>query len=131
MNLTRRQFLLLTAGLLASCKAVDSNSIVGQERTVNAGRTGHYAPDGVYTNFRNQGFFIIRRGEQLFALSAICTHRKCKLTAEPDRSFYCKCHGSAFDPAGQVTTGPAKRDLPMFPVSPNEQGQLLVKVPVV
>ena len=95
---------------------------------VNAGLVSNYAADGIYNNFQDQGFFVIRKGGKLFALSAICTHRKCKLTAEPDRSFYCKCHGSTFDPCGHVTEGPATRDLPVFPASANEQGQLLVRV---
>jgi Rieske Fe-S protein len=128
MKLDRRQFLLLTVGLVAGCKMVDDSPSTSQERTVNAGPVGNYATDGVYNNFRDQGFFLIRRGDKLFALSAICTHRKCKLTAEPDRSFYCKCHGSTFDPAGQVTAGPARRDLPILPTNTNEQGQLVVSV---
>jgi Rieske Fe-S protein len=129
MNLTRREFLLLTAGMVAGCKAVDGNSTTSQEHLVNAGPVGNYATDGVYKTFRDQGFFIIRRGDKLFAISAICTHRKCKLTAEPDRSFYCPCHGSTFDPAGHVTAGPARRDLPILPTDTNEQGQLVVNVP--
>ena len=129
MLITRRQFLLLTAGLAAGCKAVDGGgSPANKERTLNAGLASNFAADGVYNNFRDEGFFVIRKGEKLFALTAICTHRKCKLTAEPDRSFYCKCHGSTFDPVGHVTTGPAKRDLPVLPVFVNETGQLIVKV---
>jgi Rieske Fe-S protein len=129
MKINRRQFLLLTAGFVAGCKAVDNGGFTeSEERTVNAGLVGNYAADGVYGNFRDQGFFLIRKSEKLFALSAICTHRKCKLTAEPDKSFYCKCHGSTFDPAGHVTEGPARRDLPLLPAYTNEQGQLIVKV---
>ena len=79
--------------------------------------------------YRDLGFFIVRRGATLFALSAICTHRKCKLTAELDRSFYCNCHGSTFDPAGHVTQGPARRDLPVLTTVTDERGQLLVTIP--
>jgi Rieske Fe-S protein len=129
VKLTRREFLLLSAGLAAGCQAVDGNSTPSPERVVNAGPAGNYAADGVYKTFRNQGFFVIRRGDQLIALSSICTHRKCKLTAKPDRSFYCPCHGSTFDPAGHVTQGPARRDLPMLPATTNELGQLMVTVP--
>ena len=100
----------------------------GGERTVNAGAASQYASDGVYAAFRNQGFFIVRQGERLFAISAICTHRKCKLDVEPDHSFHCPCHGSTFDPGGKVTSGPAKRNLPLPPVFVNEQGQLLVTI---
>jgi Rieske Fe-S protein len=131
MIINRRQFLLLTAGLAAGCKAVDGNghSAAGAEHTINAGSAGNYAGDGVYSNFRDQGFFVIRRGGKLFVLSAICTHRKCKLTARPDRSFFCKCHGSTFDPAGHVTQGPTRRDLPVLSAVTDANGQLLVKLP--
>jgi Rieske Fe-S protein len=129
MMISRRHFLILTAGVVAGCKT-GSIPAVNEERTVNAGSVSNYAADGIYNNFRNQGFFVIRKGDKLFALSAICTHRKCKLTAEPDRSFYCKCHGSTFDPGGHVTGGPAKRDLPILPTFENEQGQLIVTVSI-
>lgn len=127
MKLNRRQFLILTAGVVAGCKTGD-NPAANEGRIVNAGAVGNFAADGVYSNFSDLGFFVIRKDEKLFALSAICTHRKCKLTAESDRSFYCKCHGSTFDPAGHVTQGPAKRDLPVLPTFTNEQGQLVVNV---
>jgi Rieske Fe-S protein len=129
MKISRREFLLLTAGLVAGCKAVDDGgaSATGVMRSLNAGPAGQYAADGVYKNFRNQGFFVIRQGGKLFALSAICTHRKCRLTAKLDGSFYCPCHGSTFDPAGHVTRGPAQRDLPALPAYVDEQGQLLVE----
>jgi Rieske Fe-S protein len=128
MKINRREFLLLTAGMIAGCKTANVGSSAAEGHTVNAGPASNYAADGVYHDFRDEGFFVIRRGDKLFALSSYCTHRKCKLTAELDRSFYCKCHGSTFDPAGHVTEGPAKRDLPMIPVFTNERGELLVKV---
>jgi Rieske Fe-S protein len=129
--INRRQFLIfLTAGLAAGCKTGD-NLAMNRERIINAGSVGNFTADGVYSNFREQGFFVVRKGDKLFALSAICTHRKCKLTAEPDRSFYCPCHGSTFDPAGHLTAGPAKHDLPVLPAFPNEQGELVVNVPAV
>jgi len=133
MIISRRQFLLLTAGLATGCQAVndDRHATGSQARTVNAGPVGNFAKAGVYHNFRDLGFFVIRRGDQLFALSAICTHRKCKLTAEPDQSFYCPCHGSTFDSTGQVTEGPARRDLPVLSTTTNEQGQLMVVVPAI
>jgi Rieske Fe-S protein len=130
VKLNRRQFLLLTAGLVAGSRTAqgDPAAVTAPTRTVNAGPAGRFAADGVYSDFRDQGFFIIRRGGKQFVLSAICTHRKCKLEAEPDRSFYCKCHGSTFDPAGHVTEGPARRDLPVLPSYTDEQGKLQVKV---
>ena len=128
--LYRRDFLILSARFAAGCSlAPGSMQASGQkERIFNAGPASDYAKDGVYA-FIDHGFFIIRRGTDLFALSATCTHRKCKLAAEPDHSFYCKCHGSTFDTNGHVTKGPAKRDLPSFSVSKSANGDLLVKLP--
>jgi Rieske Fe-S protein len=133
MLLNRRQFLLLSAVLAAGCRSTPPGAVPSarEVRTINAGPASNYAADGVYARFRALGFFIIRRGDQLFALSAICTHRKCRLNAEPDRSFHCPCHGSTFDPNGHVTEGPAKRDLPMLATFFNKSGDLLVTVPAV
>jgi Rieske Fe-S protein len=131
--MNRRRFLALTtAAVVASgCSSVDAaeNAASSKEQIINAGPAANYTDDGIYDHFRDFGFFIIRKGEKLFAISAICTHRKCKLKAEPDRTFYCKCHGSAFDPAGHVTEGPAKRDLPVLETSVDKSGDLLVTVP--
>jgi Rieske Fe-S protein len=132
-SVSRRQFLLLAAGTgaICGCQTGDDGGYSAPravERIVNAGPAARYAADGVYGAFRELGFFVVRKGESLSALSAICTHKKCKLAAEADHSFYCKCHGSTFDPEGKVTLGPAKRDLPEFPVFVDENGQLMVRV---
>ena len=131
--MNRREFLILTGAALATgCQSVtDTGPALGgqAERVVNAGPAAAYAGDGVYATFRTQGFFIVRQGERLFALSAICTHKKCRLNPQPNRWFYCPCHGSSFDPNGHVTSGPARRDLPQFATAVDESGQLLVTVP--
>ena len=131
MLLNRRQFLLLSAGLVAGCSSTPpvTNSSAHKTRMINAGPAGNYAADGVYDHFWALGFFIIRRGNKLFALSSICTHRHCRLDAEPNHSFSCPCHGSTFNPDGQVTGGPAKRDLPTLTTFINEKGELLVQLP--
>lgn len=130
MRLNRRSFLFLGAAFAAGCAAPGGASLpaAGRERVVNAGPASQYLADGVYARHRDLGFFIVRRGAKLVAMSAICTHRKCKLDAEPDKTFYCPCHGSTFDADGKVTEGPARRDLPVFTVSTNEKGELLVKI---
>ena len=131
MKISRRDFLILTATFTAGCGSVDNTPALsaGGERVVNAGSAANYGADGVYGAFQERGFYIVRQSEKLFAVSAICTHKKCKLKTEPDRSFYCPCHGSTFDPSGHVTKGPARRDLPVFSTSVSESGQLLVTVP--
>jgi nitrite reductase/ring-hydroxylating ferredoxin subunit len=132
MRIDRRTFLILGASFTAGCVSAPGAATLAspaRERVVNAGPAAQYLADGVYTRFRNRGFFIVRRGARLFALSAICTHRNCKLEAEPDKSFYCPCHDSTFDPDGQVTTGPARKNLPLFALTTDAQGNLLVTLP--
>ena len=133
MYLNRRQFLLLSVGLVAGCSSTKPGVVspTREARLINAGTAGDYAADGVYDRFWSLGFFIIRRGNKLFALSSVCTHRRCRLDAEPNHSFSCPCHGSTFDPNGHVTGGLAKRDLPVLATFINEQGNLFVKAPTI
>ncbi len=128
---------LTTAALVTGCQAMaeqhtddaGGTATNRHERVVNAGPVSKYSADGLYDGFRDQGFFLVRKGDKLVALSSYCTHRKCKLVAESNRSFNCPCHGSTFDPNGKVTEGPAKRDLPTLPSFTNETGDLFVRVP--
>ena len=125
-SMNRRQFLLLAAAAAAT-NPKNGYARSPAEKLIDAGPLNNYASDGVYQGFRDLGFFVIRKGDKLLALSSYCTHRKCELKAERDHSFYCRCHGSTFDPGGKVTEGPATRNLPALPTS-NEKGHLLVKV---
>ena len=127
MTLTRRQFVLLTVGLATGCHSVNEENHA--ERLINAGPAANYAADGVYARYRDLGVFVVRKGDRLFALSAICTHRRCKIKAEADRTFSCPCHGSTFDADGHVTASPAKRDLPVLVTLVDAQGNLIVTVP--
>jgi Rieske Fe-S protein len=127
-SMNRRQFLLLAAACAAASNPQSVHARSPAEQMIDAGLLSNYAAEGLYENFRDLGFYLIRKGDNLIALSSNCTHRKCRLKAEKDHSFYCKCHGSTFDPSGKVTEGPATRDLPAFPTK-NEKGHLLVRVP--
>jgi Rieske Fe-S protein len=130
-GISRKQFLVLTAASIAaaSCESLNSaGNGATAGRTVDAGPSGRYSADGVDASFREQGFFLVRRAGKLTAISSYCTHRHCKLEAEPDRSFYCPCHGSTFDPGGKVTTGPATRNLPECPLTIDAGGHVLVTV---
>lgn len=127
MSLNRREFVILSCAMAAGCAGSAENAPVSLKPVaIDAGPASDYAADGVYDRMRDRGFFIVRKGPSLTALSAICTHRKCKLSAEPDHSFYCKCHGSTFDPDGKVIEGPATRNLPPLPTSIDEHGHLVV-----
>ena len=129
-NVTRREVLAIAGAMIVSgCAGVGSESA---ERgrlpsgPVDAGPVSSFATDGIYGMFSERsGFFIIREGGRLFAQSAICTHRFCKLT-KAEAGFRCKCHGSTFTRDGHVTRGPARRDLPRFAIEQDSRGHLIV-----
>jgi cytochrome b6-f complex iron-sulfur subunit len=136
MSLNRRQFIVLSVAAMAGCQAGGGGAGEGGGENqppvfstvlIDAGSVNAYASDGVYDGFANQGFFVVRQKDRLFVLSSMCTHRRCKLrTAPEDHTFYCRCHGSVFDPNGKVTEGPAIRDLPVLPSSVDSSGHLIV-----
>lgn len=127
LGMNRRHFLILAAAC-ATVTNPNSAHSGNVEQVIDAGPLSNYASDGLYDGYRDLGFFVIRKAGKLTALSSYCTHEKCKLKAERDHSFYCRCHGSTFDPGGKVTQGPATRNLPAL-ATISEKGHLLVRVP--
>jgi Rieske Fe-S protein len=130
--------MILTAAVVAGCHKSEDKPAPPTSApttrplppgTVDAGTAADYPHSGVYDRFRSEGFFVIRRAQEIFAMSSICTHRHCKVRVEEDHSFNCHCHHSRYDPDGHVTKGPAKRDLPRLPVAWDERGHLLVIAP--
>ena len=144
MSLSRRELLVVAATVAAGCDRDGDKSEPpaaqpasspapaapppAPEQVVDAGPVSGFAEDQVYDPFREQGFFVIRRGGQVFALSSICTHKGCKVRAQPDQSFFCRCHKSAFDRGGRVVSGPAPRPLPRLAVKTGDDGRLLVNL---
>jgi Rieske Fe-S protein len=133
MSINRRQFIILSAATAVGCQAGGGSSPGGENQppvltpvSIDAGPVSAYATDGVYGAWSNQGFFIVRHGSQLMAISSMCTHRRCRLRTAEDHTFYCRCHGSVFDPNGKVTEGPATIDLPVLPSSVDQNGHLIV-----
>jgi hypothetical protein len=55
-----REFLILTGTFAAGCSSQER--ALGTERILNAGQLNNYAADGVYSAFRERGFFIVRHG---------------------------------------------------------------------
>ena len=142
MDLNRRQFVLLTISAAAGscCCALAQASEITAPATqpgtqpalppdaVDAGPLDDFKSDDVYDAFREQGFFVIRRDEKVFALSSVCTHKGCKVRVQNDLSFKCKCHGSTFDKDGHVTKGPATRNLPRLAIAEDERRHVIVDV---
>lgn len=65
--------------------------------------------------YADQRVAVLRRDEQLYALSLVCTHLGCTVQVNPD-GITCPCHGSRFNLAGEVLSGPAPRALNRLPL---------------
>lgn len=137
--MNRREFIAISAAVCAGCDHVQQDSQVNAATSqpattepvtdsIDAGSIEGFPPNTVSDAFRDQGFFIVHRDKQIFALSAICTHKGCKVRAQADQSFLCKCHGSTFDKDGRVTKGPATRDLPRLGVDVDSHRHVLVNL---
>ena len=55
--------------------------------------------------------WLVRRGDEVKAFSAVCPHLGCSVNALPDGSFACPCHTSAFGADGARVAGPAPRGM--------------------
>src|SRR5947209_10649229 len=126
MNLTRREFVILSSAALAGCGGTGGEAVQRLVAPVDAGPEGDYAADGTYGACRGRGFFLVRRGGELAAISSVCTHRACRIKPRPDGSFFCPCHGSTFSPDGHVNKGPATRDLPHYRVTLDDRRHVIV-----
>jgi len=60
--------------------------------------------------------WLVRKGDQVRAFSAVCPHLGCSVNAaaEAGAGFACPCHTSAFDAEGKRKSGPSPRDLDLL-----------------
>jgi cytochrome b6-f complex iron-sulfur subunit len=74
-------------------------------------------PDGadafLQTPAMERPVWVRRKGDDVVALLARCTHRGCQPEPVGDR-LSCPCHGSEFSLTGEVLEGPAERPLIRF-----------------
>jgi cytochrome b6-f complex iron-sulfur subunit len=80
---------------------------------VFASKEADIPPDGVrFVNLPQGPVMLERNGEQVRALSAICTHLGCIIHWHPERKeFVCPCHGGVYARDGHVVSGPPPRPL--------------------
>ncbi|MHC4579698.1 MAG: QcrA and Rieske domain-containing protein [Planctomycetota bacterium] len=62
---------------------------------------------------RREVGFLVRRGGRILALSALCTHARCRVRFQ-EGEFRCPCHGGVFSLAGEVLKGPPEKPLARF-----------------
>ncbi len=61
--------------------------------------------------------FIVRSGQQLYALSPVCSHLGCLVNWNYNKKeFQCPCHGGRYDIQGRVLGGPPPKPLTRLPL---------------
>ena len=71
--------------------------------------------DGWYERVVRRTAYAVRRGQEFFVLSNICTHLGCPVRWSRDaREFLCPCHNGRFNIEGKVASGPPPKPLVRF-----------------
>jgi cytochrome b6-f complex iron-sulfur subunit len=89
----------------------------GGERVLRAGLLDSLpVGQGRLVRHGSRPLLVIRpRPDQIVALSGICTHLRCVLHWDAERSIVaCPCHAGAFDLRGNVLAGPPGEPLPQY-----------------
>jgi cytochrome b6-f complex iron-sulfur subunit len=73
--------------------------------------------DAKFIEYAGSAAVLVRkRGGDLVALSAVCTHLGCIVQWESDKQdFLCPCHGGHYSADGSVTAGPPPKPLDKLP----------------
>jgi cytochrome b6-f complex iron-sulfur subunit len=133
----RRKFLALCLGALASCTATVMLGVVYRYLAPRAGRRaaakvtipGREVPEGEAKFFEYAGssaVLVRKRGGDLIALSAVCTHLGCIVQWEKgEQGFLCPCHAGHYSAEGAVLSGPPPRPLARLPFKV-ENGNIVV-----
>ena len=82
-------------------------------------------PTGSRTVLAEIPALLVHSQNGFSAISLVCTHLGCTVESKPD-GFACPCHGSRFDPQGNVTRCPAGKPLPSLRTGITSDGRLHV-----
>ena len=71
---------------------------------------------------RSAQTYLTRIEDEVVALWQRCPHLGCRVSwCESSREFECACHGSRFNRAGEVRSGPAPRGMDRFEVNVTDE----------
>ncbi|MCC6273319.1 MAG: ubiquinol-cytochrome c reductase iron-sulfur subunit [Deltaproteobacteria bacterium] len=135
---TRRNFLgfagwaafgaFMTALLLSFLRFLYPRVLFEPSPIVKVGRPEEYLVGEVSEKYKESNrLWMVRNGEGIYALLAICTHLGCTPRwLATEKKFKCPCHGSGFKMNGVNFEGPAPRPLERVKISLDPDGIILV-----
>jgi menaquinol-cytochrome c reductase iron-sulfur subunit len=109
----RYLFYPLLAGSTSSGWSVAGSLSEVTASPVPVSRTLHLKQrDGWRETESSPTIYLIRKGNSVQALSAICPHLGCTIPWDATRmEFVCPCHGGTFAPDGYYISGPPRRGM--------------------
>ena len=110
--------------VLSNLIFIKPRATYGQPQRFAIGKPDDFAP-GTRIAIDTERICIVREGNNFAALSTTCTHLGC-IVGVSETGFACPCHGSRFDQDGNVTGGPAPKQLAWYQVSLAPNGDLEV-----
>jgi Rieske Fe-S protein len=70
---------------------------------------------------------VVRRGDEILAFDATCTHAGCPVEWSPEKKeFLCPCHKGRFGADGAPAGGPVRKPLARLPVALSPAGEIWV-----
>jgi nitrite reductase/ring-hydroxylating ferredoxin subunit len=124
-NLNRREFLI---GSLAcsACALCPAKLHAADPKPVDIGTPADFAKEGITDTWAySHDFFIVRRKNVLYAVSATCTHKSFDLVSDKG-TIKCPKHGSIFSLEGKTQKGPARASLPRLAITRIDSGRIIV-----
>jgi Rieske Fe-S protein len=97
----------------------------GKSSAIKIGPLGDYPVSNEPVRVPGQNLFVLHDHDGFAAMSAVCSHLGCIVTAELE-GFACPCHGSRFSREGKVVQGPAPSPLSWYEVTLAADGQVVV-----
>jgi Rieske Fe-S protein len=94
--------------------------------TVDIGKPSDFGKDSISTKFSAEKVLIVSKGDKIYALTAVCTHRGSTINATADGKFRCPSHNSLYDMDGKPAGGPTRVALKRHAISLNGDGHLIV-----
>jgi cytochrome b6-f complex iron-sulfur subunit len=117
----------LVGMLLGTVRFLFPNVLSEPPNKFKVGPPDNYEEGKVVDRYKDNGFWVVRNGGVIYALSTTCTHLGCTPNwLEGERKFKCPCHGSGFQITGVNFEGPAPRPLERWAIGVADDGQLLV-----
>ena len=115
-------------GSISTFRFLFPNVLFEPPQIFKAGVPNDYADGIVDTRWKERHqVWIVREGNTMYALRAVCTHLGCTPNWFPtDDKFKCPCHGSGFYRSGINFEGPAPRPLERVRIALADDGQILI-----